>query len=79
MGSSDFGLTTIPVWRLCLLAVGAGESAGDEEHAESAVVAVGEAACDAAVQFEEAVDRFGAAVICASGIQVGQERLAPLP
>jgi hypothetical protein len=42
--------------------VGVGESAADEERSESVVVAVAEAACDAAVEFDQAVDGFGAAV-----------------
>jgi hypothetical protein len=41
-------------------------------------VAVSEASGDAAVEFDEPVDRFGAAVGCAAGVEVGQERLPPL-
>lgn len=40
------------VWRLFLLPVGVGESAADEEHAESVGVAVAEASGDAAVEFD---------------------------
>ena len=32
------------------------ESAADEEHSEAVVVWVAEAACDASVEFDEAVD-----------------------
>jgi hypothetical protein len=42
------------------------------------VVAVAEAAGDAAVEFDQAVDGFGAAVVRAAGVEVGQERCAPL-
>jgi len=42
------------------------------------VFAVAEAAGDGAVQLDQAVDRFGAAVAGAAGVEVGQERLAPL-
>ena len=37
--------------------MGVGQAAADEEHAEALVVAVAEAAGDAAVEFDEAVDR----------------------
>ena len=50
------------------------ESSADEEHAEAVVVAVSESAGDAAVEFDEAVDGFGAAVGRAAGFEVGQER-----
>jgi hypothetical protein len=40
-------------------------------------VAVAEAAGDAAVEFDEAVDGFGAAVAGAVGVEVGQERALP--
>ena len=39
---------------------------------------VAEAASDAAVEFDESVDGLGAAVVRAAGVEVGQERLAPL-
>jgi hypothetical protein len=42
------------------------------------VVAVSEAAGDAAVEFDRAVDGFGAAVADAAGVEVGQERIAPV-
>ncbi len=54
------------------------ESSADEQHAESVVVAVAEVAGDAAVEFDEAVDGFGAAVVGAAGVVVGQERFALL-
>ena len=66
-----------PLPRLFLPEVGAGESAADEEHPESVVVAVAEAAGDAAVELDEAVDRLGPAVVRAVGVEVGQERRAP--
>ena len=53
------------------------QPAADEEHAEAVVVAVAEASGDAAVEFDEAVDGFGAAVAGAVGVEVGQERAAP--
>src|SRR3954470_2480673 len=53
------------------------EAATDEEHAEAVVVAVAEAAGDAAVEFDESVDGFGAAVAGAGGVEVGQERGPP--
>lgn len=54
------------------------ESAGDEEHSEAVVVGVAEAAGDASVEFDEAVDGFGAAVAGAVGVEVSEEFLAPL-
>ena len=54
------------------------EAPCDEEHPEPVVVAVAEAAGDAVVELDEAVDGFGAAVVRAGGGEVGQERLAPL-
>jgi hypothetical protein len=41
-------------------------------------VAAAEAAGDAAVEFDESVDGFGAAVAGAAGAEVGQERRPPL-
>ena|GEM_PF-839889 len=38
------------------------ESSGDEEHSEAIVVEVAEAAGEASVEFDEAVDRLGVAV-----------------
>lgn len=54
------------------------ESAGDEEHSEAVVVEVTEAVGDASVEFDEAVDGFGAAVARAVGVEVSEEFLAPL-
>lgn len=51
------------------------ESAADEQHAWPVVVAVAGSAGDALVEF---VDRLGAAVVGAAGVEVGQERVAPL-
>lgn len=51
------------------------EAAGDEEHAEAVVVGVAVAAGDAAVELDDPVDRFGAAVAGAGGGEVGQEGL----
>ena len=42
------------------------------------MVAVAEAARDAAVELDQPVDGLGAAVGCAAGVEVGQERFAPL-
>lgn len=61
-----------------LLEVGVGQSAVDQEHAKSIVIAVAEAAGDAAVEPDQSVDRFGTAVAGAAGVEVGQEGLAPL-
>ena len=58
--------------------MGAGQSAADEEHAQPVVVAVAEAAGDAAVELDEPVDCLGAAVAGAVGVEVGQERVLPL-
>lgn len=38
------------------------EAAGGEEHAEAVVLAVAVAACEAAVELDDAVDGLGAAV-----------------
>jgi hypothetical protein len=54
------------------------ESAGDEKHPESVVVSVSEASGYAAVEFDEAVDGFGAAVAGAVGVEVAEELAAPL-
>lgn len=54
------------------------ESAADEQHAQSVVLAVAEAAGDAPVRFDEAVDGLCTAVVRAAGVEVGEERLAPL-
>lgn len=43
------------------------ESAGDEEHSEAVAVEVAEAAGEASVEFDEAVDRLGVAVAGAAG------------
>jgi hypothetical protein len=48
----------------------AGNLRGYEEHAQSIVVSVLKAAGDAAVEFDESVDRFGAAVAGAGGVEV---------
>jgi len=54
-----------------------GEVRGNEEHSEAVVVEVTEAAGDASVEFDEAVDGFGAAVARAVGVEVSEEFLAP--
>ena len=54
------------------------ESADDEERSEAVVVEVAEAAGDASVEFDEAVDGFGAAVAGVVGVEVSEEFLAPL-
>jgi len=61
-GSSD-------IWWGC-------ESAGDQEHA--VVVGVAVAAGDASVEFDDAVDGFGAAVVRSAGGEVAQVLLLPL-
>ena len=54
------------------------EAAGDEEHSESVVVVVAEAAGDAAGEFDEPVDGLGAAVAGPACVPVRQERVGPL-
>ena len=54
------------------------EASGDEQHSEPVVLAVAVSAGEAAVEFDEAVDGFGAAVVGSAGVPVGQERMAPL-
>ena len=54
------------------------ESAADEEHSEAVVVWVAEAAGDAAVEFDEAVDGLCAAVAGAACVEVAEELAAPL-
>lgn len=49
-----------------------------EEHPQPIVVAVAEAAGDAAVELDEAVDRFGSAVARTVGVEVAEELAAPL-
>ena len=46
-----------------------------EEHGQSIVVSVLKAAGDAAVEFDESVDRFGAAVAGAGGVDVENDRV----
>ena len=53
------------------------ESSADEEHAEAVVVAVSESAGDAAVEFDEAVHGFCAAVVRAVGVEVAEELATP--
>ena len=53
------------------------EASADEEHSESVVLSVAEASGDAAGEFDEPVDGFGATVIGTACGEVGQERLAP--
>jgi hypothetical protein len=48
-----------------------GRPAGDEEHPESVLLRVAEAAGDAAVEFDETVDGLGAAAARATGVEVG--------
>ena len=54
-----------------------GEPSGGQDHSESVVGGVAEAAGDASVEFDDAVDRFGAAVVGSAGGEVGQELLFP--
>src|SRR5690625_1918268 len=53
------------------------QSSGDEEHSESVVGEVAVAAGQAAVEFDDAVDGLGAAVVGSAGGEVGQERVLP--
>jgi hypothetical protein len=63
-GSSDFGVGQLP---------------GGQDHSESVVVGVAEAAGDAAVELDDAVHGFGAAVVGSAGGEVGQELVLPGP
>ena len=58
--------------------MGVGECSADEEHAEAVVVWVAEASGYAAVEFDEAIDGFGAAVVRSAGVEVAEEFAAPL-
>ena len=58
--------------------VGVRESAADDRGLRAGTVAVAGSAGDALVEFDEFVDRLGAAVVGAAGVEVGQERVAPL-
>jgi len=51
--------------------------AGREDHPEPVVDWVAEASGDAAVEFDDAVDGLGPAVVGSAGGEVGQELLAP--
>ena len=53
------------------------EPAGDQEHAESVVLEVAEPTGDVAAELDDPVDRFGAAVACAVGVEVRQQRHTP--
>lgn len=53
------------------------ESAGGEEHAEPVVVSVAEAAGEAAVEFDQSVHCFSAAIVCPVGVEVGEEGVLP--
>ncbi len=65
------------IWLFGHLVGSWGEASCGEEHAEAVVVQVAVAAGEAAVEFDDAVDGFGAAVVRAAGGEVGQERVAP--
>ena len=41
------------------------------------MVSVAESSCDSSLEFDQSVDRFGAAVAGAAGVEVGQERVSP--
>ena len=56
-----------------------GEPSRGQDHSESVVGGVAEAAGDPPVEFDDAVDRFGAAVVGAAGGEVGEELFAPGP
>jgi hypothetical protein len=49
-----------------------GESSGGQDHPYSVVRGIAEAAGDPAVELDDAVDRFGAAVVGSAGPEVGQ-------
>ena len=55
------------------------ESSGGQEHAEAVVGQVAVAAGEAAVELDDAVDGFGAAVVGSAGGEVGEERVLPAP
>ena len=74
---SSRGLVDRPEYGLFLFEVGVGESAAGEEHVELVVVWVAESSCDSSLEFDQSVDRFGAAVAGAAGVEVGQERVSP--
>jgi hypothetical protein len=50
----------------------------DEEHPEPVVLLLSEAAGDAAVEFDEAVEGLGSAVSCTVGVEVAEELPTPL-
>jgi hypothetical protein len=54
------------------------EASADEEHAESVVAVVAEPACDTALEFDESVDGFSAAVASTASVEVAQEGFTPL-
>src|SRR4051794_10764913 len=54
-----------------------GEPSGGQDHSQSIVGWVAKATGDASVEFDDAVDRFGAAVAGPSSGEVGQELLLP--
>ena len=54
-----------------------GELSSGQDHSESVVGGVAEAAGDSAVEFDDPVDRLGATVVGSAGGEVGQELLLP--
>lgn len=54
-----------------------GEATGGEEHSEAVVVGVAESSGEAPVEFDDAVDGLGAAVVRATSGEVRQERVTP--
>src|SRR5215213_2536413 len=56
-----------------------GEPSGGQDHSESVVCRVAEAAGDPSVEFDDAVHGFGAAVVGSAGGEVGQELVLPGP
>src|SRR5829696_1771137 len=56
-----------------------GEPSGGQDHSESVVCRVAEAAGDPSVEFDDAVNGLGAAVVGSAGGEVGQELVLPGP
>src|SRR4051794_6078085 len=77
------GVLTLPIWKTSTF-VGSsefrvGELSGGQGHSQPVVVGVAEAAGDAAVELDDAVHGFGAAVVGPAGGEVGQELVLPGP
>src|SRR3954464_5315037 len=66
----SYGLIAVPVGVVV---------AGAQEHAQWVVVGVAVATGDASMELDDPVDRFGTAVVRATGTEVAQVLLLPLP